>query len=78
MLHRSTSPDTTAKVSGFYRSGDGPVRASAMAYQGAWNTKGDQFRVNSANITAAAAGNSRGPQGRLPGLPGREPGHHRL
>lgn len=56
MLQRSTSPDTTVKVSGFYRTGDGPVRASATAYEGDWNTKGDQFRVNGANITNPANG----------------------
>ncbi|MCX5406319.1 DUF11 domain-containing protein [Streptomyces sp. NBC_00335] len=56
VLQRSTSPDTTVKVSGFYRTGDGPVRASATAYEGDWNTKGDQFRVNGANITNPANG----------------------
>lgn len=50
MLQRSTSPDTTVRVDGFYRTGDGPVRASATAYEGDRNTKGDQFRVNAANI----------------------------
>ncbi|MCM1970979.1 isopeptide-forming domain-containing fimbrial protein [Streptomyces sp. G1] len=51
VLQRSADPDTTVKVKGFYRTGDGPVRASATAYEGDWNTKGDQFRVNGANIT---------------------------
>lgn len=50
VLQRSTSPDTTVRVDGFYRTGDGPVRASATAYEGDRNTKGDQFRVNAANI----------------------------
>lgn len=51
MLKRCTSPDTTVEVEGFYRTGDGPVRASATAYEGDRNTRGDQFRVNGTNIT---------------------------
>ncbi|MFD6887420.1 hypothetical protein [Streptomyces sp. NPDC059957] len=42
VLQRSTGPDTTVKVSGFHRTGDGPVRAGATAYEGDRNTKGDQ------------------------------------
>lgn len=50
VLQRSTSPATSVKVDGFYRT-DGKPRASVTAYEGDWNTPGDRFAVGGQNIT---------------------------
>ncbi|MFG2501699.1 hypothetical protein ACGFSB_26245 [Streptomyces sp. NPDC048441] len=57
VLQRSTSPATSVKVDGFYRT-DGKPRASVTAYEGDWNTPGDRFRVGGQNITEAHTGNT--------------------
>ncbi|WP_409058377.1 hypothetical protein [Streptomyces sp. SYP-A7185] len=57
VLQRSTSPATSVKVDGFYRT-DGKPRASVTAYEGDWNTPGDRFAVGGQNITETHTGNT--------------------
>ncbi|MGW5868716.1 DUF7927 domain-containing protein [Streptomyces sp. NPDC055239] len=57
VLQRSTSPATSVKVDGFYRT-DGKPRASVTAYEGDWNTPGDRFAVGGQNITESHTGNT--------------------
>ncbi|MFF1919411.1 hypothetical protein ACFVW8_02385 [Streptomyces sp. NPDC058221] len=58
VLQRSTSPDTTVGVDGFYRSGHGKIRASVTAYEGDWNTPGDRFLIEDRNVTEPHTGNT--------------------
>ncbi|MFI6940593.1 hypothetical protein ACIBI4_15075 [Streptomyces sp. NPDC050418] len=50
VVQRSTDPDTTIKVDGFYRTGNDPLRTSVTAYEGDANVNGDRFLVNATNI----------------------------
>ncbi|SDL17438.1 DUF11 domain-containing protein [Streptomyces indicus] len=50
VVQRSSDPDTTIKVDGFYRSGDGPLRAGVTAFEGDRNVLRDTFLVNGTNI----------------------------
>ncbi|MFE0101764.1 hypothetical protein [Streptomyces sp. NPDC059009] len=46
---------TTVPVDGFYRT-DGDIHASVTAYEGDWNTKGDQFLVDGKPVTESHTG----------------------
>nr|WP_236071577.1 DUF11 domain-containing protein [Streptomyces polyasparticus] len=50
VVQRSSDPDTTISVDGFYRSGDGPLRAGVTAFEGDANVLRDTFLVNGTNI----------------------------
>ncbi|NBE54617.1 DUF7927 domain-containing protein [Streptomyces boluensis] len=54
VVQQSKDPDTTITVDGFYRTGDGKLRASTTAYEGDANVSGDQFLVNGTNIANSA------------------------
>jgi uncharacterized repeat protein (TIGR01451 family) len=58
VLQRSTSPATTITVDGFHRT-TGTARASVTAYEGDWNTPGDQFLVDGKNVTESHTGNTK-------------------
>ncbi|MEU7583671.1 hypothetical protein AB0B50_39540 [Streptomyces sp. NPDC041068] len=56
-VRRAAAPagSTTVPVDGFYRT-DGDIHASTTAYEGDWNTKGDQFLVNDRPVTESHTG----------------------
>ncbi|MFF3643852.1 hypothetical protein [Streptomyces sp. NPDC002564] len=56
---RAAAPDgsTTVPVDGFYRT-EGDIHASVTAYEGDWNTKGDQFLVDGKPVTEPHTGKS--------------------
>lgn len=58
VLQRSTSPATTIGVDGFYRAGEGKVRASVTAYEGDWNTPRDRFLIEDRNVVEPHTGNT--------------------
>ncbi|HZE42117.1 MAG TPA: hypothetical protein VE172_25250 [Stackebrandtia sp.] len=56
VVQRSRDPELTTKVSGFYRIGDDPVRASVTGYEGDRATAGDRFAVNGTNLAEPHTG----------------------
>ncbi|MER7175533.1 hypothetical protein [Streptomyces mesophilus] len=59
VIQRSTrsraDASTTIPVDGFYRT-DGDIHASVTAYEGDWNTRGDQFLVDGQPVTEPSNG----------------------
>jgi len=58
VLQRSSDPDTTVTVKGFYRYGTKDVRGNLTAHEGDRASPGDQFRINGKSIPRNGATNN--------------------
>ncbi|HEY1178403.1 MAG TPA: hypothetical protein VGF17_19785, partial [Phytomonospora sp.] len=58
VLQRSSDPDTTVTVKGFYRYGTSDVRGTLTAHEGDRASAGDQFRINGKSIPRDGAANN--------------------